>query len=97
MKKMGIAEHATVFVSPRGFHDTHTVSTLVAHGGSSSSSAPSQVTTIVEHARLDDSDKHIGSKKLKLSEPGSLLSGARMSADANLSSGDMRVNFAGAM
>ena len=41
--------------------------------------------------RPDDSDEHIGSKKLKLSKLGSLPSGAPMSADANLSSDDMRV------
>ena len=41
--------------------------------------------------RPDDSDEHIGSKKMKLSEPCSLPSGAPMSADANLSSDDMRV------
>ena len=46
---------------------------------------------IVEHVRHDDSDEHIGAKKLKLSEPGNLSSGAPMSADANLSSDDMRV------
>ena len=45
----------------------------------------------VEHVRPDDSDEHIGSKKLKLSEPDSLPSNAPMSADANLSSDDMRV------
>ena len=45
----------------------------------------------VEHVRPDDSDEHVGSKKLKLSEPGSLPSGAPMSADVNLSSDDMRV------
>ena len=54
-------------------------------------SAPLQVTSIVEHVRPDDSDKHIGSKKLKLSDPDYLPSNAPMSADANLSSDDMRV------
>ena len=73
------------------FPRTHTVAALVAHGGSSSSSAPSQVTSIVEHVRPDDSDQHIGSKKLKLSELGNWPSGAPMSADVNLSSDDMRL------
>ena len=67
------------------------MSAPVAHGGSSSSSAPSQITPTAEHVRLDDSDEHIGSKKLKLLEPTSLPSGAPMSADAKLSSGDLRV------
>ena len=69
----------------------HTVSAPVAHGGSSSSSASLQITPTVEHVQPDDSDEHIGSKKLKLSEPGSLPSSAPMSADVNLSSDDMRV------
>ena len=47
--------------------------------------------TPTEHVRPDDSDEHIGSKKLKLSELGNLPSGAPMSADVNLSSDDMRV------
>ena len=90
MKKVRFGEHATVPISP-AVSTPHTVSTLVAHGGSSSSSAPPQATPIVEHVRPDDSDEHIGSEKLKLSEPGNLPSGAPMSADANLSSDDMRV------
>ena len=92
MKKVRFAEHSTVLVSPV-VSTPHTVSALVAHGGSSSLSASSQVTSIVEHLRPDDSDEHIGSKKLKLLEPGSLPSGAPMSADANLSSDDMRVEW----
>ena len=47
--------------------------------------APSKVTSIVEHVRPDDSDEHIDSKKLKLTELDNLPSGAPMSADANLS------------
>ena len=91
MKNVRFAEHTTVPVSPDIFNITHTVSAPVAHGGSSSSSAPSRVTSIVEHVRPDDSDEHICSKKLKLSERGSLPGGAPMSADMNLSSDDMRV------
>ena len=41
--------------------------------------------------RPDDGDEHIGSKKLKLSDPDDLPSDAPMSSDANLSSDDMRV------
>ena len=41
--------------------------------------------------RPDDSDEHIGPKKLKLSEPGNLPGDAPMNADANLSSDNMRV------
>ena len=67
------------------------MSAPVAHVGSSSSSEPSQITTTVEHVRPDVSDERIGSRKLKLSELGSLPSGAPLSADANLSSDDMRV------
>ena len=85
MKKVRFAQHTSVLVSP-AVSTSHTVSAPVAHGGS-----PSQVTFIVEHVRPDDSDEHIGSKKLKLSEQGSLPSGAPMSADASLSSDDMRV------
>ena len=82
MKMVRFAEHITVPVSP-AVPTSHTVSAPVAQGGSSSSSssAPSQATSIVEHVRPDDSDEHIGSKKLKLSEPGSLPSGAPMSAE----------------
>ena len=87
---MRFAEHTTVLVSPAG-STSHAVSAPVAPGGSSTSSAPSQVTSIVEHVRPDDSHEHIGSKKLKLSEPGSLPSGAPMNADENVSSDDMRV------
>ena len=50
-----------------------------------------KLTSTVEHVRPDDIDEHTGSKKLKLSEPGSLPSGAPMSTDVNLSSVDMRV------
>ena len=57
----------------------------------SSSSASLLITTTVEHVRPDDSDEHIGSKKLMLSESGSLPSSAPMSADVNLSSDDMLV------
>ena len=97
MKKVRVAEHTIVLVSPV-ISTPHTVSAFVAHGGSSSSSASSQVTSVVEHVRLDDSDDHVGSKKLKLSDSGSLPSGPPMSAHANLSSDDMRVEcFAGAM
>ena len=53
--------------------------------------APSQITPAVEHLRPEYSDEHIGSKKLKLSEPGSLPSGAPIGADVNLRSDDMRV------
>ena len=90
MKKVRFAEHTTVPVSP-AVSTPHTVFALVAHGGSSSSSAPSQISPTVEHVRPEDSDEHTGSKKLKLSEPGSLPSGAPMSVGVNLSSGDMRV------
>ena len=47
----------------------------------------------IRGVRPDDSDEHMGSKKLKLSELGSLPSGAPMSVGANLSSDDMRVEF----
>ena len=47
----------------------------------------------MEHVRPDDCDKQIGSKKLKWSELGILPSGAPMSANANLSSDDMQVEF----
>ena len=87
---MRSAEHPSVLVSLE-VSSSDTVSAFVAHDGSSSSSAPSQINSTVEHVRPDDSDEHIGSKKLKLSEPGSLPSGPAMSADANLSSDDMRV------
>ena len=40
----------------------------------------------VLRARLDDSDEHIGSKELRLSEPGDFPSNTPMSADVNLSS-----------
>ena len=66
------------------------MSAPVAHGGSSSSLAPLQITATVERVRPDDSDEHIGSKKLKLSKPGNLPSTAPMSADVNLSSDDVR-------
>ena len=69
---------------------SHAVSALVAHGGSPSS-ASSQITSTFEHVRFDDSEEHIGSRELKLSEPGSLPSSAPMSADVDLSSIDMRV------
>ena len=39
----------------------------------------------------ENSDEQSSSKKLKLSDPGDLLSDAPMSADVNRSSGDMRV------
>ena len=90
MKKVRFGEHTTVPVSP-AVSTPHTVSAPVAHGGLSPSSAPSQVTPTVQPVRPDDSDEHIGSKKLKLSEPSSLPGGAPMSADVNLSSDDMRV------
>ena len=89
VEKVRFAEHNCSSFT-RSFHVT-TVSAFVAHGGSSSSSAPPQVASIVEHVRLDDSDEHTGSKKLKLSERVNLPSGAPTSADANLSSDDMRV------
>ena len=90
MKNGRFAEHTTVPVSPV-VSTSRTVSAPVTHGGSSSSSPPSQVTSIVEHVRRDDSDEHIGSKTLQLSDPGDLLRNAPMSADVNLSSDDMRV------
>ena len=90
LKKVRLAGHENVPVSP-AVSTSHTVSAPVAHGGSSSSSARAQATPTVEHVRPDDSDEHIGSKKLKLSEPSILPSGAPMSADVNLSSDDMQV------
>ena len=56
MKKGEISEHTTVLVSPT-VSTSHTVSTPVAHGGSSLSSAPPQATPVVEHVRPDDSDE----------------------------------------
>ena len=53
MIKVRFAEHTTVLVSP-AVSTSHTVSALVAHGGSSSSSAPSQITPIVGHVRPDE-------------------------------------------
>ena len=91
MKKVRFAENTTVPVSPTVSTRHTQCTTPVAHGGSSSSSAPPQATPIVEHVRPHDSDEHIGSKKLKLSELGNLPSVHRPSADANLSSDDMRV------
>ena len=73
MNKVRFAEHTTVFVSP-AVSPPHTASALVAHGGPSSSSAPSQMIPIVEHVRLDDSDEHFGPQKLMLSVPGGLPS-----------------------
>ena len=90
MKKVRFAEHTTVLASPV-ISTSHTVSAPFAHGGSSSSSASLQKKPTVEQVRPDDSDKHTGSKKLTLSESGSLASGAPMIADVDLSSDDMRV------
>ena len=90
MKKVRFAEQTTENVPP-GVSTSHTLPTPVAHGGSSSSSAPSQKTPTVEHVRLDDSDENTVSKKLQLSKPRDLPSNAPMSADVNLSSGDVRV------
>ena len=87
---MRFAEPNTELVSP-AVSTSHTLPTSVAHGGSSSSSAPPEAIPIVEHVRLADSDEHTVSKKLELSEPGKLPSGAPMSSDATLSSDDMRV------
>ena len=84
MKKVRFTESPTTFMP-------HRVSVPVMHGGSSSSSSPPQTTSTVEHERPDDSDERNGSKKLKVSESGSLLSGAPMNADVDLSTDDMRV------
>ena len=65
IKKVRFDEHPTVPVSP-AVSTSHTVSAPVAHGGSSSSSAPSQITTAVEHVRPDDSDEHVGSKEAEV-------------------------------
>ena len=70
---------------------SHTSSSPVTRGGSSSSSAPSRPIPIVLHARRDDSDEYTGSKKLKLSDPEICRKNAPLSADVNLLSDDMRV------
>ena len=91
MKMVRFTERTTVRISS-ATSMPHTVPAPVTYyGGSSSSSAPTQATSTVEHVRPDDSDERIGSNKLKLSESGSLLSGAPMSADADLSTDDLRV------
>ena len=87
---MTFAEQTTEPVSP-AVSTSNTLPTSVAHCVSSSSSAPPQAIPIVERVRLDDSDEHTGSKKLKLSESGFLPSRAPMSSDVNLSSDDMPV------
>ena len=91
MKKARFTERATVPVSSVT-STPHTVPAPVTYyGGSPLSSALPQATATVEHERLDDSGERTGSKKLKLSESGSLRSGAPMSADVDLSTDDMRV------
>ena len=70
MKKVIFAEHTTEAVSP-AVYTSQTLPTPIAHDGSSSSSAPPQAAPTVEHVRPYDGDEHTGSKKLKLSEPGS--------------------------
>ena len=70
---------------------SHTSSTTVTHGGSTSSSAPPQSIPNALHVRPDDSDEHPGSGKLKLSDPGDLPSNAPMISNVSLSGGDTRV------
>ena len=89
MKKVRFAEHTTEHVPP-AVATSHTSSTPVTHGGSSSSSAPPQSIPIHLHVRPDDSDEHTGSKKLKLSDPDDWPSYTPMSSDVNLSSDDRR-------
>ena len=87
---MRFAEHTTEHVPP-AVSTSHTSSATVTHGGSLSSSALPQSIPTVLHVRPDDSDEHLGSKKLELSDPGDLPRNVPMSSDVNLSSGDMRV------
>ena len=56
------AEHGPLAVST-----SHTLSTTVTHGGSTSSSSSRPLPSVLR-ARSDDSDERIGSKKLRLSE-----------------------------
>ena len=92
MKKARFTERATAPVSSVTFTPhTHCLHQSRVLGGSSSSSAPPQATSAVQRERLGDSDDRIGSKKLMLSESGSLPSGAPMSADLDLSNDDMKV------
>ena len=91
MKKARFTESATIPVSSVT-STPHTVpAPFTYYGGSLSSSALPQTISTFEHERLDDSSERTGSKKLKLMESGSLPSGAPMSADADLSTDDLRV------
>ena len=75
MENLRLAEHT------RDFYATHSVCTCCAWWF---------IIVTVEHVRPDDSDEHIVSKKLMLSDPGKSPNGAPMSADATLSTENMR-------
>ena len=79
-------------------------STMIEHTPSAVSTSPTLSTPVTadrhpHHDHLqsvflappDDSDEHVGSRKLRLSEPRDLPSNEPMTADANLSSDDVRV------
>ena len=91
MEKARFTERATVAVSSVTFTPRTVLAPVTYYGGSPPSLALPHATPSVEHERPDDSDERIGSKKVKMSESGSLPGHALMSADADLSIDDMKV------